>query len=85
MEQAFEIIAETMFVSSRDVQAISRSASLIPAAESTRRLAPFPSTVCDVVALRDRGQPLLVEVEDGQLVLVVQRLHDRRSDMARLR
>ena len=46
VEQAFEIIAETMFVSSREVQAIRRSASLIPAAESTRRLAPFPSTVC---------------------------------------
>ena len=46
VEQDFEIIAETMFVSSRDVQAIRRSASLIPAAESTRRLAPFPSTVC---------------------------------------
>ena len=45
-EQAFEIIAETMFDSSREVQAISRSASVIPAAESTRRLAPLPSTVC---------------------------------------
>ena len=44
-EQAFEIIAATMFVSSREVQAISRSASVIPAAESTRRLAPLPSTV----------------------------------------
>ena len=81
-EQAFEIIAATMFVSSREVQAISRSASVIPAAASTRRLAPLPSTVCDVVALRDRGQPLLVEVEDRQLVLVVKRLHDRRADLA---
>ena len=44
-EQAFEIIAATMFDSSREVQAISRSASVIPAAESTRRLAPLPSTV----------------------------------------
>ena len=44
-EQAFEIIAATMFDSSRDVQAIRRSASVIPAAESTRRLAPFPSSV----------------------------------------
>ena len=44
-EQAFEIIAATMFDSSREVQAIRRSASVMPAAESTRRLAPFPSIV----------------------------------------
>ena len=36
----------------------------------------------DVVALRDRGQPLLVEVDHGQLVLVVERLDDRRADLA---
>ena len=45
VEHAFEIIAETMFASSRDVQAIKRSAWPIPAAERTRRLAPLPSTV----------------------------------------
>ena len=44
-EQAFEIIAATMFDSSRDVHAISRSASVMPAAASTLRLAPFPSIV----------------------------------------
>ncbi|MEX2255682.1 MAG: hypothetical protein WEC34_09615 [Acidimicrobiia bacterium] len=44
-EQAFEIIAATMFDSSRDVHAISRSAAVTPASESTRRLAPFPATV----------------------------------------
>ena len=42
---ALQIIAETMFDSSRDVQAISRSQPATPAAASTRRLAPFPSTV----------------------------------------
>ena len=35
-----------------------------------------------VVALRDRGEPLLVEVEDRQLVLFVESLHDRRADLA---
>ena len=44
-EQAFEIIAATMFDSSREVQAIRRSASVMPAAERTRRLAPLPSIV----------------------------------------
>ena len=42
---AFEIIADTMFASSRDVQAISRSAEATPASASTLRLAPFPSIV----------------------------------------
>jgi hypothetical protein len=45
VEHAFEIIAETMFASSLEVHAISRSAAEIPASESTRRLAPLPSTV----------------------------------------
>ena len=44
-DSAFVIIAETMFDSSRDVHAMSRSAFVTPAAERTRRLAPFPSTV----------------------------------------
>ena len=44
-EHAFEIIAATMFDSSREVQAIKRSALAIPAPERTLRLAPFPWTV----------------------------------------
>ena len=36
----------------------------------------------DVVALRERREALLVEVDHGQLVLVVERLDDRRSDLA---
>ena len=42
---AFVIMAATMFDSSREVQAISRSALVTPASESTLRLAPLPSTV----------------------------------------
>ena len=79
---AFEIIAETMFASSRDVHAIRRSQLATPAAASTRRLAPLPSTVDDVVALSERREPGLVEVEHHELVLVVQRLDDRRPDLA---
>jgi hypothetical protein len=45
-EIAFVIMAATMFDSSREVQAISRSALFTPAAERTPRLAPFPSKVC---------------------------------------
>ena len=44
-DSAFEIIAATMFDSSRDVHAIRRSAVVIPAAARTRRLAPLPSIV----------------------------------------
>ena len=44
-ESFFVNIEETMLISSRDVHAIRRSASWIPASRSVFRLAPFPSTV----------------------------------------
>ena len=36
----------------------------------------------DVEALADRGEPGRVEVENGHVVLAVERLHDRRSHLA---
>ena len=45
LESARASIAATMLASSRDVQAMTRSAFAIPASCSARRLAPFASTV----------------------------------------
>ena len=81
-EQAFEIIAATMFDSSRDVQAIRRSVSVMPAAREHAPAGAVPLERGDVVALREGREPLLVEVDHRQLVLVVQRFDDRRADLA---
>ena len=82
-EQAFEIIAATMFDSSRDVHAIRRSVSVMPGGREHAPAGAVPLDRGDVVALRDRREPLLVEVDHRQLVLVVERLDDRRADLAR--
>ena len=76
-------IPATRLASSRDVQAITRSASPTPASARSRRLAPLPSNVDDVEAVGERLKPRRLGVEDGQLVLVVKRLDDRRPDLAR--
>ena len=44
---------------------------------------PVPLDRCHVVPRRERRQPRFVQVEHRQLVLLVQRLDDRRSDLAR--
>ncbi len=36
----------------------------------------------DVVAVRELPEPPRVEVDDGEVVLVVKRLDDRRADLA---
>ena len=42
-----------------------------------------PAHGADVVAVRERLQPRGVEVYDGDVVVVVQRLDDRRADLTR--
>ena len=69
-EIAFVIIAATMFDSSRDVHAITgRLGDARPPEDAPARAVALDRG--DVVALRERRQPRLVEVDHGQLVLVV--------------
>ena len=74
-------VPATRLISSRDVQAIMSAARSIPASWSTRRVAPLPAHRADVVAVGERLQPRGVEVDDGDVVVVVERLDDGRADL----
>ena len=78
----FEKIAAMMLISSRDVHAMRRPAPATPASSRIRLLAPLPHEDAGVEALRERVQPLLVEVDDRDVVLAVERLDDCGADLA---
>jgi glucose/arabinose dehydrogenase len=63
-----------------------RPSAQISAASATDASSPAAGPVGleggDAEALADRGEPGGVEVENGHVVLAVERLHDRRSDLA---
>ena len=73
----------TRFTSSRDVQAMKRSASL------DARLAERPPAGAvrldraDVVAVGERLEPVADDVDHREVVLVVERLDDGRADLPR--
>ena len=71
-----------MLISSRDVQAIRRSG--VPDSGLLERTAAGAVSDEDprFVAFCERGQPLLVEVDDRDVVLVVERFDHGRADLA---
>ena len=75
-------VAATRLASSRDVHAITRSASATPAsARAAARAVRLDRD--DVVPVGERRQPPRVEIDHGQVVLGVERLNDRGADLAR--
>ena len=79
----FASVPATRLISSRDVQAIMRSASWTSASWSTRRVAPLPFTVRTSKRYESACSRGGVEIDDGDLVIAVQRFDDGRAHLPR--
>ena len=72
-----------MLTSSREVQRDQEVGLVDPRLPERPAARAVPLERDDVVAVRERAQPLRVEVDDDDLVLVVERLDDGRADLPR--